>query len=277
MRSLAAAGAASAAVSPIDLHQGAERVIGAYLVETSDGPAVFDCGPASALPALEAGLREHGVGLADVRHLLLSHIHLDHAGAAGTIVHEHPHVQVHVSAIGAPHLVDPSRLEASAPALRRRLRLALGRARSRAGGEHPDRRRRAVGLECFATPGHASHHVLRAGQRDLPATRRASGSRRAGSSSRRRLRPTSTSSLSTIRVLEQRSTRSASRSCTSVCSRTSAATGRAAPAARTVEQFVESGATGQVRRPCTQGFGDLDDDDLEQSSARCRCGSPTPG
>ncbi|MEP7334835.1 MAG: MBL fold metallo-hydrolase [Actinomycetota bacterium] len=151
----------SAPVAPIDLHhQGVERVIGAYLVETSDGPAVFDCGPASALPALEAGLRERGVGLADVRHLLLSHIHLDHAGAAGTIVREHAHVQVHVSAIGAPHLVDPSRLEASA----RRL---YGDAFDELWGELapvPEENlhivgEEVVGLECFASPGHASHHV----------------------------------------------------------------------------------------------------------------------
>ena len=135
-------------------------MIGAYLVETRDGPAVFDCGPASALPALEAGLRERGVELADVRHLLLSHIHLDHAGAAGTIVREHPHVQVHVSAVGAPHLVDPSRLEASA----RRL---YGDTFDALWGELaavPEENIRivgaeVVGLECFASPGHASHHV----------------------------------------------------------------------------------------------------------------------
>ena len=151
----------SAAVAPIDLHhQGVERVIGAYLVETRDGLAVFDCGPTSGLPALEAGLRERGVGLGDVRHLLLSHIHLDHAGSAGTIVREHPHVQVHVSAIGAPHLVDPSRLEASA----RRL---YGNAFDELWGELapvPEANIHIVGdevlgLECFPSPGHASHHV----------------------------------------------------------------------------------------------------------------------
>jgi glyoxylase-like metal-dependent hydrolase (beta-lactamase superfamily II) len=151
----------SAPPTPIDLHhQGVERVIGAYLLETGDGPAVFDCGPASALPALEAGLRERGVGFTDVRHLLLSHIHLDHAGAAGTIVREHAHIQVHVSAIGAPHLVDPSRLEASA----RRL---YGDTFDALWGELaavPEENIRivgaeVVGLECFASPGHASHHV----------------------------------------------------------------------------------------------------------------------
>jgi glyoxylase-like metal-dependent hydrolase (beta-lactamase superfamily II) len=146
---------------PIDLHhQGTERVIGSYVVETRDGLAIFDCGPASGLDALRAGLRERGVELADVRHLLLSHIHLDHAGATGSIVREHPHLTVHVSEIGAPHLVDPSRLEASA----RRL---YGDAFDGLWGELvpvPEANVAIVGddvlgLRCFPSPGHASHHV----------------------------------------------------------------------------------------------------------------------
>ena len=135
-------------------------MIGSYLVDTDDGQAIFDCGPASALPALEEGLRGRGTGLGTVRHLLLSHIHLDHAGAAGAIVREHPHVQVHVSDVGAPHLVDPSRLEASA----RRL---YGDAFDALWGELvpvPEENIRVVGdqvvgLTCFPSPGHASHHV----------------------------------------------------------------------------------------------------------------------
>src|SRR3977135_387106 len=95
-------------------HQGEERVIGVYLVETNDGLALNDCGPSTCIPALHDRLAERGLALGDLRHLLLSHIHLDHAGAAGTLVREHPALQVHVSEIGAPHLVDPSRLEASA-------------------------------------------------------------------------------------------------------------------------------------------------------------------
>jgi glyoxylase-like metal-dependent hydrolase (beta-lactamase superfamily II) len=149
------------APDPLDLHhQGAERVIGAYLVETDDGPAVFDCGPASCVEALKARLHERGFELEDVRHLLLSHIHLDHAGAAGVLVREHPALQVHVSEIGAPHLADPSRLEASA----RRL---YGEAFDELWGELapvPQANLRVVGddvlgLPCFPTPGHASHHV----------------------------------------------------------------------------------------------------------------------
>lgn len=112
------------------------------------------------IEALKEGLRSHGLALQDIRHLLLSHIHLDHAGAAGVLVREHPDLAVHVSAIGAPHLVDPSRLEASA----RRL---YGDAFDHLWGELapvPDANvrivgERVLGLDCFPTPGHASHHV----------------------------------------------------------------------------------------------------------------------
>jgi glyoxylase-like metal-dependent hydrolase (beta-lactamase superfamily II) len=146
---------------PIDLHhQATARIVGAYLLETADGPALFDCGPATCIDALKAGLAERGLGLADVRHLLLSHIHIDHAGAAGTLVREHPALQVHVSEIGAPHVVDPSRLEASA----RRL---YGDAFDKLWGELapvPEDNvhvvgDRVLGLACFPSPGHASHHV----------------------------------------------------------------------------------------------------------------------
>ena len=103
-----------AAPDPLDLHHlGDERVIGAYLLETADGLALQDCGPSTCIPALKERLAERGLALTDLRHLLLSHIHLDHAGAAGVLVREHPGLQVHVSEIGAPHIVDPSRLEGS--------------------------------------------------------------------------------------------------------------------------------------------------------------------
>jgi glyoxylase-like metal-dependent hydrolase (beta-lactamase superfamily II) len=146
---------------PLDLeHLGRERVIGVYLLETAGGPALFDCGPATCVPALKERLRERGLELEDVRHLLLSHIHLDHAGAAGVLVREHPELRVHVSSVGAPHLVDPSRLEKSA----RRL---YGDEFDQLWGELAPVPRenvhevgdRVVGLECFPSPGHASHHV----------------------------------------------------------------------------------------------------------------------
>ncbi len=146
---------------PIDLlHGGAARTVGVYLLDTSEGLSLFDCGPSSCIPALKAGLAERGVELGDVKNLLLSHIHLDHAGAAGSLVREHPELRVWVSEVGAPHLIDPSRLERSA----RRL---YGETFDGLWGELapvPEQNvriagARAAGLEVFAAPGHASHHI----------------------------------------------------------------------------------------------------------------------
>jgi glyoxylase-like metal-dependent hydrolase (beta-lactamase superfamily II) len=146
---------------PLDLrHLGRERVIGCYLLETEEGPALFDCGPASRFETLLDRLRERGLALADLRHLLLSHIHLDHAGATGVLVREHPELQVHVSEVGAPHLVDPSKLIASATRL-------YGDELEPLWGEIVPVPRenvhvvgsRVLGRDCFPTPGHASHHV----------------------------------------------------------------------------------------------------------------------
>lgn len=145
----------------LDLNFGERpHAIGVYVVETNDGLALFDCGPSSTVPALEAGLEAHGLALEDVRHLMLSHIHLDHAGAAGTLVRRHPALTVWVSEVGAPHLVDPSRLERSA----RRL---YGDLFDTLWGELvpvPEQNVRVadgdvLGWECFPTTGHASHHV----------------------------------------------------------------------------------------------------------------------
>jgi glyoxylase-like metal-dependent hydrolase (beta-lactamase superfamily II) len=145
----------------VDLHFGGrEHAIGVYVVETDDGLALFDCGPSSTIPALEAGLAREGLAIDDIGHLLLSHIHLDHAGAAGSLVRASPGLTVWVSEIGAPHLVDPSRLERSArrlygdlfdplwgelaPVPEANVRIAAGD---------------VLGWAAFPTPGHASHHV----------------------------------------------------------------------------------------------------------------------
>jgi glyoxylase-like metal-dependent hydrolase (beta-lactamase superfamily II) len=145
----------------IDLHfASAPQAIGVYLVDTDDGPALFDCGPSSTLETLEAGLAAHGLALTDVKHLLLSHIHLDHAGAAGSLVRRSPGLTVWVSPIGRAHLIDPSRLERSA----RRL---YGDMFDPLWGELapvPEENVRVadgdvLGWDAFPTPGHASHHV----------------------------------------------------------------------------------------------------------------------
>ena len=98
----------------IDVHHGGiPEVIGAFLLEGSE-PALIDCGPTSSLDGLLAGLEGLDLELTDVRHLLLTHIHPDHAGAAGALVRQHLGLQVHVHEIGAPHVVDPARLLKSA-------------------------------------------------------------------------------------------------------------------------------------------------------------------
>jgi glyoxylase-like metal-dependent hydrolase (beta-lactamase superfamily II) len=145
----------------VDLNFGASpESIGVYLVDTDDGPALFDCGPSSTIEALETGLAANGLALTDVRHLLLSHIHLDHAGAAGSLVRKSPELTVWVSPVGRAHLIDPSRLERSA----RRL---YGEMFDPLWGELapvPEENVRVadgdvLGWDAFPTPGHASHHV----------------------------------------------------------------------------------------------------------------------
>jgi glyoxylase-like metal-dependent hydrolase (beta-lactamase superfamily II) len=134
-------------------------VIASYLVPGEE-PVLVDCGPESCFDALEQRLAAHGLALDDLRHLVLTHIHLDHAGAAGALVQRNPGLTVHVSEIGAPHLVDPSRLEASA----RRL---YGDDFDRLWGKLvpvPEQNvvvagERVLGFEAWPTPGHASHHV----------------------------------------------------------------------------------------------------------------------
>ncbi len=146
---------------PIDLHHlGRERVIASYLLDTDDGPALLDCGPSTTVEALKRGLADGGLALTDVRHLLLTHIHLDHAGAAGVLVREHPALQVHVSPLGARHLVDPGRLERSARRLYGDTFDALWGELAPVPAEnvHPVEGR-VLGLESFPSPGHASHHV----------------------------------------------------------------------------------------------------------------------
>jgi glyoxylase-like metal-dependent hydrolase (beta-lactamase superfamily II) len=148
-------------LEPIDLmHMGVERIIGVYVVETDAGLALFDCGPSSTIGALKDGLAARGLELQDIRHLLLSHVHFDHAGAAGTLVREHPGLQVHVSPVGAPHVLDPTRLERSARRLYGDGFDVLWGALEPVPDENLHRvADSAVGLEVFPTPGHASHHV----------------------------------------------------------------------------------------------------------------------
>jgi glyoxylase-like metal-dependent hydrolase (beta-lactamase superfamily II) len=144
----------TAAIRPIDVrHRGREHVICVWRV----GDVLVDCGPSARLETLLAELGE-----APLRALALTHIHLDHAGAAGTLVERFPDLEVWVHERGAPHLVDPTRLLASASRLYGdELERLWGDVRPvpednlrvLCGGE------RIGEFEVAYTPGHASHHV----------------------------------------------------------------------------------------------------------------------
>lgn len=100
-------------IETLDLqYRGVPRVIASYLVIGPEGPVLVETGPGSTLPTLLSALGEHGVAAADVRHVLVTHIHLDHAGAAGWWAEQGATVYVHP--FGARHLIDPHKLIASA-------------------------------------------------------------------------------------------------------------------------------------------------------------------
>ena len=90
------------------------QIIAAALLHSVEGVAIVDPGPASTLPALVSELERRGMSVADVRTILLTHIHLDHAGATGSLLARNPAIDVYVHERGAPHMVDPSKLLASA-------------------------------------------------------------------------------------------------------------------------------------------------------------------
>ena len=151
----------------IDLNfRGTARVIATAVLPGHDGLTLVDPGPTSCLPALEAGLQTRGYALRDVRTLLLTHIHLDHAGAAGTIVERVPGVRVLVHERGAPHMVDPTKLLASATRLYGDQMDALWGAFQPVPADHVQvlhgGERLEIGgavLRVAYTPGHAKHHV----------------------------------------------------------------------------------------------------------------------
>lgn len=97
----------------IDLNfQNKTQAIASYLIKGQDAVVLIESGPGSTLPALEAGLAQEGLTPRDITHVLLTHIHLDHAGAAGWLSRQGAEIYVHQN--GAPHLLDPEKLIASA-------------------------------------------------------------------------------------------------------------------------------------------------------------------
>ena len=151
----------------IDLeHLGYPQRIGCGVLEGPNGVALVDPGPTATLPELRRGLQTRGLGFGDIEALLLTHIHLDHAGATGTLVRENPGIQVYVHEKGAPHMISPEKLVRSATRLyqenmerfwgefaevpEERLRILTGGETIEAAGRR---------LEVEYTPGHAIHHV----------------------------------------------------------------------------------------------------------------------
>src|SRR5512141_955456 len=104
---------AKARIVTIDLDfQDKTQAIASYLIRHNDGAVLIESGPGSTLPSLEAGLAKQGLSPRDVTHVLLTHIHLDHAGAAGWLARQG--AQIYVHPVGAPHLLNPERLLVSA-------------------------------------------------------------------------------------------------------------------------------------------------------------------
>jgi glyoxylase-like metal-dependent hydrolase (beta-lactamase superfamily II) len=140
--------------------------IASGLLHGAAGAVIVDPGPTTCLATLERALATLNTPLDAVTHLLLTHIHLDHAGAAGTIVRRHPHIRVVVHRKGAPHVADPARLLDSAkrlygadmdrlwgacePVPESNLDIVDGGERIGMAGRD---------IEVAYTPGHASHHV----------------------------------------------------------------------------------------------------------------------
>ena len=147
-------------------YAGTREIIATLVLDTEGGYALVDPGPSVTLPTLRAKLLALGIPISEISTLLLTHIHLDHAGASGSLVRENPRIEVYVHERGAPHLADPSRLLSSAKRLygdamdrmwgeflavpEANLRVLKGGERLRVGSRT---------LEVLYTPGHASHHV----------------------------------------------------------------------------------------------------------------------
>jgi len=145
---------------------GIPEIIATAVMEGPAGVALIDPGPSTTLGNLRSALDRKGISVKDVRQILVTHIHLDHAGAVGTLVRENPGIEVFVHERGARHMIDPAKLLASAerlygadmdrlwgeffPVPEGRIRALQGEERITVGGRD---------LQVAYTPGHASHHV----------------------------------------------------------------------------------------------------------------------
>ena len=142
------------------------RVIATAVLQSPAGVALVDPGPTTCLDTLRGALTAQGIAISDVRTVLLTHIHLDHAGATGELVRDNPDIQVYVHERGAPHMADPAKLMSSATRLYgddmdrlwgQFLPVPQNNLHVLGGGERISAADRE--LEVAYTPGHASHHV----------------------------------------------------------------------------------------------------------------------
>ncbi len=149
----------------IDLDfQGFEHVIAAYLLPTSEGPVLIETGPYSTFPKLKTGIGKLGYKLEDVRHVFLTHIHLDHAGAAWAFAEAGASIYLHP--FGAKNMEDPSRLMESAKRIYQdRMDELWGQMKPIPANqliEVGDQQSFDFGgltIKALHTPGHAKHHI----------------------------------------------------------------------------------------------------------------------
>jgi len=154
-------------ITSIDTVMASERELNAvYLVEASE-PALIEAGPGADHDRIVAAIDRLGVGPDALAHIVVTHIHMDHAGGVGALLERYPRATVWVHEIGARHLVDPDRLVASTARTygEDRMHALFGamvpsppdRVRGVTAGERIDLGDRS--LRVVYTPGHASHHV----------------------------------------------------------------------------------------------------------------------
>jgi glyoxylase-like metal-dependent hydrolase (beta-lactamase superfamily II) len=152
----------------IDLQfQGMSGVIAAYLLQDGDERILIEVGPESTLPVLLAWLEEHDIAPESINALVVTHIHLDHAGAAGAWIERFPRTRLLVHEVGAPHMIDPSKLLVSAtriygdqmgPLWGRVIPVPAANVTALTDGDVVTVGRRK--LTAIYTPGHASHHLI---------------------------------------------------------------------------------------------------------------------
>jgi glyoxylase-like metal-dependent hydrolase (beta-lactamase superfamily II) len=158
---------AAPGITGMDTITGGNREFNSVYVIPGTEPTLVEAASAADAPLVIAGLESIGIGPSDLAHIVVTHVHLDHAGGVGSLTRYFPRATVWVHERGAPHLVDPTRLVASTARTYGATRMQelygttvptdAGRIRVVAGGETVSAGDRA--LEVLYTPGHASHHV----------------------------------------------------------------------------------------------------------------------